>query len=479
MTDRTSIIIVVFDGLQPTQITPQLMPNLTRFSSEGVEFRNHHPTYPTVTRANVSSVVTGCSPGAHGLSANTFMVRDFDPNRVIGALEPNLQAMADAGLPVLMAPALADILGQQGREYIAIGTGTTGNAYLHNPNAAQSGGATIHPNFTLPRHLHAQLAERFGEWPNPDLPNTPMLSHARRIFTEYILPERDPAVALLWSSEPDKCQHEYGVGLGPVSQALAEADAEFGNLLEYLDKSNRAQSTDVFVLSDHGYSTISETVPVEGMLRDAGFPEITEEGGVVVANNGGSALFYVRDADAHAASSLARWLTSQPWCGAVTAASRLGAIPGTLPASLIGCDGPRAPDLAMSFRWNSEPNAAGYPGHCPSTGGRVGQGQHGSMSRHELHNVGLARGPSFRNGSVVETPTGNVDVAPTVLHLLGIESGIGSMEGRVWREALSTGAAAPPEPAVTLHRAERGDYQQEIQISAVGTARYVDWGNRV
>ena len=479
MDQTDSVLIIVFDGLQPSQITPVLMPNLAKFASDGVRFQNHHPVYPTVTRANASSVVTGCSPGRHGLSANTFLARDFDPTRIIGALEPTLQSMADARLPVLLAPTLADTLSHHGREYVAIGTGTSGNAYLHNPNAATSGGATIHPDFTLPRPLHSELAARFGAWPEPDLPNTPRLSHARRILTEYILTERNPAVALLWSSEPDKSQHEFGVGLGPVVSALAEADAEFGNLMDYLDDSGRSQSTDIIVLSDHGYSTISETVPVEAMLRDAGFPAITQTAGVGVANNGGSVLFYINQQEAATAARLTHWLTAQPWCGTLCATKPLGDIPGTLPAALIGCDGPRSPDLAMSFRWNSEPNLAGYPGHAPSTGGKVGQGQHGSMSRHELRNVGLARGPSFRNGSVIDTPSGNIDVAPTVLHLLGIAPAGNPMDGRVLQEALAGAAPAPLDTVVTSHHAETGDYRQEIQISAVGNTRYIDWGNRV
>ena len=479
MPQSTSVMIVVFDGLQPSQITAELMPNLSQFAAEGVIFRNHHPTYPTVTRTNASTMVTGCNPGSHGLSANTYMVRDFDPLRVIGAMEPTFRAMVDQGLPILLAPTLADILARHGREYIALGTGTSGNAYLHNPNAATSGGATIHPDFALPRSLHDELLARFGEWPDADLPNTPRLSHARRILTEYILPERDPAVALLWSSEPDKCQHEYGVGLGAVPQALAEADAEFGNLLDYLDQSGRAQSTDVLVLSDHGYSTISETVPLAAMLSDAGFPDIGEPGGVAVANNGGSALLYIRDKDVPTGIKLAHWLMSQPWCGTVCASAHLGDVPGTLPTSLIGCDGPRSPELALSFRWDSEPNTAGYPGHCPSTGGAVGQGQHGSMSRHELLNVGIARGPSLCNGVVVDTPTGNIDVAPTVLRLLGIQHDSGLMEGRALEQVLLDGNSTAASPVVTTHSAERGDYRQEIQISTVGSTRYIDWGNRV
>ena len=51
----------------------------------------------------------------------------------------------------------------------------------------------------------------------------------------------------------------------------------------------------------------------------------------------------------------------------------------------------------MSFRWSSAPNNAGYHGKVYSTGGRAGQGQHGSMSKHEMNNVMLAWGPGFND----------------------------------------------------------------------------------
>lgn len=473
------ILVVVFDGLQPAQITPELMPNLADFARSGVTFANHHPVFPTVTRVNASSLVTGRAPGEHGLAGNTFLCRDYDPNQVIPAMEPTLQAIADAtGQPILV-PTLADILHGHGMQYVAIGTGTSGNAYVHNPNAATSGGATIHPDFTLPRPLHAELQDRFGEWPDEILPNTGRLAHARRILTEFVLPEVDPDVALLWLSEPDKTQHADGVGLGRAPQALRGADEEFGAVLNWLDQNERSDTTDIFIASDHGYSTIIDTVPIESMMRESGFPTIDREGGVAVAGNGGSALFYVHRSDPATAEAVAQWLTSHEWCGALLASQQVGRPSGTLPASLIGCDGPRSPDLSMSFRWDSTPNEIGYEGSAYATGGRAGQGQHGSMSRHELRNIGLARGPSLRSGAVVDTPTGNIDLVPTILHLLGLDHTGQPLDGRVIEEALATEPAASPTPWITTHEAGVGEYVQRIQISHVRGSQYLDWGNRV
>ena len=474
----TNIVIVVFDGLQPAQVNAALMPNLSRFAMEGVTGSNHHAVFPTVTRANVASIVTGHHPGAHGLTANMLVIPEFDPRHAIGALEPTLSEVA-ARHPVLLKPTLGDILYQHGQEYIAVGTGTSGNAYLQNPNAETGGGATIHPDFCLPHPLHHEIVARFGPWPDRREPSAAKLSRAVEIFTEYALAERQAAVSLLWFSEPDSSQHAHGVGSTDAVRSIAEADRQFGRLLAWLDERNLFSETNVIVVSDHGYSTISEVIDIETQLRDAGFPPASEPGGVAVAPNGGSVLFYAPlDAEATTAR-LAEWLMSQPWCGALVASDAAGDIPGTLPASLIGLEGPRAPGLSMSFRWNSAVNSAGFPGHAYSTNLGPGLGQHGSMSRHETRNVFFARGPDFKESAAVDTPTGNVDLAPTILRILGLPGGE-TMHGRILHETLRGGPDAV-EWQTETREAERstpmGHYRQAIAISRVGETVYVDDGN--
>jgi len=72
-----------------------------------------------------------------------------------------------------------------------------------------------------------------------------------------------------------------------------------------------------------------------------------------------------------------------------------------------------------------------------TTGGKVGLGSHGGSSSAELHNTLIASGPSFVNGVNSEIPSGNVDVAPTVLAMLGIPQPK-HFDGRVLTEALKS-----------------------------------------
>ena len=478
-------MIVGIDGLQPAQVTPELTPKLAAWASGGVIFEDHHAVFPTVTRTNVVSMLTGRYPGGHGLAANNLVIRDFDPHRFVPAMRHELTEVADKTGRVLLAPNLADILGANGMEFVAVGTGTSGNAFLQNPNASRAGGATIHPEFCLPGSLHKELVSRFGSWPDKRPEDEKRLARAVQVLTEYVLSERCPAVSMLWFSDPDSAQHAAGVGSGLAVRSLAAVDRQFGSLLAWLEQSGRDANTYVIVVSDHGYSTITGTVDVEGWVREAGFRSGDRPGGVVVAPNGGSVLFYVHGHDRATADRLAARLMEQPWCGPLFAAEAGGPIPGTLPLSLVGSEGPRAPDLAMSFTWDSTPNEAGFPGHiyCAAVGPAApGLGMHGSMSRHEQRCVLIARGPSFKSGVALATPSGNVDLAPTVLSILGISGGE-EMDGRPLHEALIDGPEPQPaEAAAEVSEAERpiagGLYRQRVTVSTVGSTRYVIEGNR-
>jgi arylsulfatase A-like enzyme len=475
------VILIVFDGLQPSQITMELMPNLFEFKNLGTNFTNNHPVFPSVTRANAATMVTGMNPGNHGLTANTLVVPEFMPNQVIPALEEVLQRISDTTGKVLLAPTLADILGSQNKKYIAVGTGTSGNAYIHNPKGILSGGETIHPDFTLPRDLYKTLNSSFGEWPAEEHPNTKRISHAFKLMTDYILEQAQPNVALLWSSEPDKSQHYAGVGSALSNRSLLEIDHQFGLFIQWLEDSGQHYDTDVIVLSDHGYSTISETIKIEELVRQAGFPTGERPNGVAIANNGGAALFYVHNHNAVVTNDLAHWLMEQPWCGSLTSSQNTGEISGTIPNSIVGLEGPRAPDLALSFKWSGTPNMHGYPSHVYSTSGSSGTGQHGSMSKQELSNVLLAKGPSFKSSCEINVPSGNVDIAQTVLHILGVRSDQ-QFDGRVLKESLTNGINPEDVQYETIiHSAEHSFhdkvYRQIIHTYKVDNTIYISQGN--
>ena len=52
-------LVIVVDGLRPDFITPDVMPRLTGLGRRGVVFNAHHSVFPTNTRVNAASFVTG------------------------------------------------------------------------------------------------------------------------------------------------------------------------------------------------------------------------------------------------------------------------------------------------------------------------------------------------------------------------------------------------------------------------------------
>jgi arylsulfatase A-like enzyme len=107
-------------------------------------------------------------------------------------------------------------------------------------------------------------------------------------------------------------------------------------------------------------------------------------------------------------------------------------------------------------------------------------GTHASLSPYEMHNTLVAAGPDIRRGVTNTLPSGNVDVAPTILWLLGLKDEARKMDGRVLSEALTVDA--PPLKSYELKRLNArsetaaGTWTQYLQISEVNGVRYLDEG---
>ena len=136
----TSLVIAAFDGLLPQQVNAVRTPMIDSLASRGVTFGRHHSVFPTVTRINSATMVTGCYPGKHGVPANTAVFPDHNPHEAMSVLQPELSAMAaNPGTPVLFVPTIGEILAEAGMTHVSIVGGTSGNGYVHFPKAADAG----------------------------------------------------------------------------------------------------------------------------------------------------------------------------------------------------------------------------------------------------------------------------------------------------------------------------------------------------
>src|SRR5205085_9752132 len=130
-------------------------------------------------------------------------------------------------------------------------------------------------------------------------------------------------------------------------------------------------------------------------------------------------------------------------------------------------DNEHAPDVEMSFRWTGDKNEFGAAGMIDADWQRgAGKGTHATLSKFDMHNLLIAAGPDFRGGEDDELPSGNVDLAPTILELLGIQSS-GAMDGRILAEAIRDGQSVKSESQM-LESAKKfptGTWRQHLQIS--------------
>jgi hypothetical protein len=280
-------------------------------------------------------------------------------------------------------------------------------------------------------------------------------------------------------------QHMAGMGTQPALDALATDDANLGRLRAAISSGGISDRTDLMIVSDHGFATIKEYVPLGDLLIGAGIKKASDAAGIVVAGNGGSDLVYLSreefPTEAARRAILERivaFAEGQEWCGPVfsrdlgpgvetTGDKHLGWIPGTFSQGAFGLYNPqRSPDLIISLRELSNIDNRGLtgpanPAFALSAQGpqpvknnssalvrpiegvmysdvakfTTGMGMHGAAGRRELHNFCAAVGPDFHHRFVDFVPTGNADIAPTIRAVLDEAADHGS-SGRVMSEAL-------------------------------------------
>jgi arylsulfatase A-like enzyme len=487
------VIVFVVDGLRPDAINAEDTPTLWRLRTEGVDFTNSHAVFPTVTRVNAATIATGMQPGTHGIVGNQMYAPAIDPRRAFdtGNVRNLLALDRVSGGRLVLTDTLAERLKAHGLSMAGVSSGSTGSAFLLNPRAPSGTGVLVNGYFepgktvAYPSDVSETILARFG--PAPAKPRSgrydAVVAWTQRVLREYVLTELRPAVVIDWLTEPDHSQHDDGVGSPSARTALGHDDREIARVLTTLDDLGLTASTDVLVVSDHGFSTNTAGVDVAGLLIDAGLKAAPDSGDVVLASSSQAVGVHVDGHDAARIASIARLVQSRDWGGVVFTAGRApgdprGTVDGTFSLELIHvASDERGPDLLFTFPWTSDPGAFGVRGTDlanVSGGARLYAGDHGSMSPWNVRNTCLAWGVDFKKRATVRTPVGNADITPTILALLGIAER-GGLDGRVLGEALEGGPDAEQIRVETrVHTVEAGDYRAALQVSVVDGRRYVD-----
>jgi arylsulfatase A-like enzyme len=413
MTSRA--VVLILDGLRRDFVTPALMPHLSAFRSTSTWFADHRSVLPSVTRCVSASFATGCLPARHGLQANTMVLQ-----------EPSGLVLHDAGEPGFLAhrrtitgrsldvPTLAERLRDNGGSVI-LGNVSPGATYTQDPDAF----GFIHHRAGSYGPGGERIADGFDTLRSDIDGDAAMVD---RFITEVLF-GRQPALAQLWTAEPDHLQHEVPLGSPGHLAMLSQVDRHAGMVISAVDRL-RETGEDVLLLigSDHGHQTVSGVIDVAAELAQA---SATGADGFHVAANGTAALVYVDPAKPDIASELSHILEAIAWADHVVG-----------PESLRDAGHSTANGLAfvIAMRSTEDANEHGIPGKslvAKANYGkpdRVGFGQHGGLGRWEQSPVLMLQGTGFTPGDVRGQRSSVVDAAPTILRHLGLPQD--GMDGR-------------------------------------------------
>ncbi|MBV8538457.1 MAG: alkaline phosphatase family protein [Alphaproteobacteria bacterium] len=534
-----NVILFVSDGLRARMVDAQTAPHMAAIRDQGVGFSNSHSLFPTFTTANASGMATGHYLGDTGDFSNTIYV-GFPVQHAGGSVTPFLEndTVIDEVDDHLMGNYLNEetvLAAASGRGLSTAIVGKVGPVLIFNPakkarmqtividdatgNKDAAGnpvGVPVQPEVAqaiAAAGLPAAAPSR-GANGNPGNSTTPGTKAANveqqayfaDVATKVILPmfkaRNKPFVLVFWSRDPDGSQHNQGDSFdmltpginGPTSlAAIKNADDNLGQLQAALTTLGLADSTDIIVTADHGFSTISKEsktspaarahygdilpdhLPVGFVALDIaqalGMPlfdpdnknvQIAAEAhpkngngligkdpahpDVVVAANGGSDLVYLPKKDKVLAARVVKALMAQDYVSGLFVDDSLGRIPGTLPLSAINMHGAaRTPTPAIAVNFRTWDTGCGEPTRCgveiADTGLQQGQGMHGSFSRADTFNFMAAAGPDFKRGFVDPAPVSNADLGKTIARLMHLSvPNKGKLVGRVVNEALPDGA---------------------------------------
>ena len=479
------VVLVVWDGMRPDLVTPQHAPTLAALTREGVFFRNHHAIFPSSTNVNGAGLATGVSPEHNGVISNQEFRPEVDLHKPFDTSDFTALDFNDQLNKHLIAvPTIAELVQQAGFRTAIAGAKPVAQFFdrsRHRETTAARESLVLYRGKVLPPSAATLITAALGPFPKRKwFPNEEEDGWTTRVLTEVLWKESIPKFSLLWLSEPDLSQHETAPGSPTSLAAIKSSDDNLAKVLAALKAKNALTNTDILIVSDHGFSTIDLALDAAGRLRAAGFdavrkfPSEAKSGQVLVVSLGGSMEFYVAGHDAGTVRRLVDYLQHSDFAGVIVTR-----VPeeGAFNLAQFCMETPEAPDVFVSSRWNDRPNEFGIRGLVPSDLGKgLGQGTHTTLSPFDLHNTLVASGLDFRRGWNDETPSGNIDIAPTILHLLGLKPPQ-PLDGRILREALRNSPnESPVAREQTLH-ARREDWAQYLRLTTVDGSRYFLEGN--
>jgi len=270
------VLVISLDGLDARYLWKRdeydlKIPTLRRLMGEGVTARGVVSVYPSVTYPNHTTVVTGAYPSKHGIFANEVFEAPPAPRTGAGhwfardiRVETLWSAAARRGLKSGMVS-----------WPVAGGAGDWNVPEIWKPGGTQPETFAEVVTHARPAGLVQEIAGRDADLYRNVTKDEQDDMRAR--FAEYIIREKRPDVMLVHLFDLDHFEHDYGPFTPEAFAMLEKADTYVARLLAAADRAGTLAETTVFIVSDHGFQSISKQIHPGVLLRRAGLVDVREE----------------------------------------------------------------------------------------------------------------------------------------------------------------------------------------------------------
>ncbi|MBI3932894.1 MAG: alkaline phosphatase family protein [Acidobacteria bacterium] len=407
------VFVVMLDGTRPDALRRAQAPALQGLAAAGVTYLQARTQYPSQTRVSFVTLPTGSYPDGHGIVGGDEYKDESWNTQSLGATGDPVPAQAlvrrptmfeeltAAGLTSLYAAMKGyELVGARGATWTINGKNTLdATAYATRYQAEVAGSADLALGYKL--LLGRQLLDQ----------------------TLEIVRRERPSLVVVNLGSGDYAAHSFGPDDPRYLRALEYGDALLGDLVKAVEALG-IRDRSVFVISaDHGFTQVDgRRVVAPKSDHDGHRLEVLAARGIehFVTNAGGAAMgVYVRDRArlVEAASAL----RGETWCASLYCEDPKAGCDRSL-RSLRAYFPGRSPDLMVDL---DDDYALNY----------AQAGQHGSLRDEDMNIPLVLSGAGVAQGKVLGKAS-LVDVAPTVLRLLGLTPKLLRADGRVLEEAL-------------------------------------------
>jgi predicted AlkP superfamily pyrophosphatase or phosphodiesterase len=267
------VLLISVDGMKPEAIIDAQkhglkVPNLRAFMADGAYASGVRGVLPTLTYPSHTTLLTGATPGTHGIYANTT----FDPQ--LRNQKGWYWYAEDIKVPTLWDAAAAAHLETANIYWpVSVGAKITYNL----PQIWRAG---TDDDLKLQRALSTpgleqELSAGLGRYPG-GMEETVAEDEVRARFAIRLLEKKHPSFLTVYLTGLDTEEHLSGPFSQKSNEVLERLDAVVGLLRAAAENAAPDRAT-VCVVSDHGFAAVEHDVNLYAAFREAGLFSVDKD----------------------------------------------------------------------------------------------------------------------------------------------------------------------------------------------------------